>query len=89
MKYEIACARSYVLPGLEHPLFIKHYATGRSTAHLAFVLHPAWGHGLCWEVSWNEIPEFVCVDVASGGKHSLNLAPGKLAHLSLQARVGV
>lgn len=26
-KYERAYARGYVHPGLEHPIFVKHYAT--------------------------------------------------------------
>lgn len=41
-KYERAYARGYVHSGLEHPLFVKHYATGRSVGRQPLVLHPAY-----------------------------------------------
>ncbi|ARB28982.1 HNH endonuclease [Pseudomonas tolaasii] len=47
-KYERAYARGYVHPGLEHPLFVKHYATGRSVGRQPLVLHPAYRKSAHW-----------------------------------------
>ncbi|VVQ10599.1 HNH endonuclease [Pseudomonas fluorescens] len=48
MKYERAYARGYVHPGLEHPLFVKHYATGGSVGRQPLVLHPAYRKSAHW-----------------------------------------
>ncbi|MNQ63191.1 hypothetical protein D3C85_775650 [compost metagenome] len=48
MKYARAYARGYVHPGLEHPLFVKHYATGGSVGRQPLVLHPAYRNSARW-----------------------------------------
>ncbi|NNA41283.1 HNH endonuclease [Pseudomonas lundensis] len=47
-KYERAYARGYVHPDFEHPLFVKHYATGRSVGRQPLVLHPAYRKSADW-----------------------------------------
>ncbi|PTU02505.1 HNH endonuclease [Pseudomonas sp. HMWF031] len=47
-KYERAYARGYAHPDFEHPLFVKHYATGRSVGRQPLVLHPAYRKSADW-----------------------------------------